>query len=245
MSWLYSLALVAEYSEANCSDGKPFAPLNSTHTPQAFSWHDKTTEAWSLSRFGMTCEPLTGDLGADVLTWFLEDFPVKISVPQERVPESMALDLDCGWKWPGSSAKYDHDLCLWRTRQYSLLGDLDVFSEIWPRWGTMLDGESLERTPPVLPTYENESGLLPTPIDGSKGGGSSRSGKRKNETPTLQGMARKGNWPNWPGCRDIKRSGHLNPNWIEWLMGWPIGWTDIGALESDKFQQWQHLHGQF
>ncbi len=28
--------------------------------------------------------------------------------------------------------------------------------------------------------------------------------------------------------------GSLNPNWVEWLMGWPIGWTDLNALATDK-----------
>lgn len=23
------------------------------------------------------------------------------------------------------------------------------------------------------------------------------------------------------------KSGYLNPDWVEWLMGWPVGWTDI------------------
>jgi hypothetical protein len=23
--------------------------------------------------------------------------------------------------------------------------------------------------------------------------------------------------------------GQLNPNWVEWLMGFPIGWTDLNA----------------
>jgi hypothetical protein len=35
----------------------------------------------------------------------------------------------------------------------------------------------------------------------------------------------------------------LNPAWVEWLMGWPIGWTDLGALETDRFLQWQRSHG--
>ena len=30
-------------------------------------------------------------------------------------------------------------------------------------------------------------------------------------------------------------SGALNPPWVEWLMGWPIGWTDLRPLEMDKF----------
>ncbi len=37
--------------------------------------------------------------------------------------------------------------------------------------------------------------------------------------------------------------GSLNPTWVEWLMGWPIGWTDLKPLETGKFQQWQQSHG--
>ena len=37
--------------------------------------------------------------------------------------------------------------------------------------------------------------------------------------------------------------GKLNPTWVEWLMGWPLGWTDLKPLEMDKFQQWQQQHG--
>jgi hypothetical protein len=28
--------------------------------------------------------------------------------------------------------------------------------------------------------------------------------------------------------------GSLNPTWVEWLMGWPLGWTDLKPLEMDK-----------
>jgi len=38
-------------------------------------------------------------------------------------------------------------------------------------------------------------------------------------------------------------TGTLNPTWVEWLMGWPIGWTDLNALETDKFLTWPHSHG--
>lgn len=34
----------------------------------------------------------------------------------------------------------------------------------------------------------------------------------------------------------------LNPNWVEWLMGWPIGWTDLKPLAMVKFHLWQHGH---
>ena len=37
--------------------------------------------------------------------------------------------------------------------------------------------------------------------------------------------------------------GTLNPTWVEWLMGWPLEWTDLKPLAMDKFQQWQQQHG--
>jgi len=37
--------------------------------------------------------------------------------------------------------------------------------------------------------------------------------------------------------------GSLNPTWVEWLMGWPLGWTDLKPLETDKFPQWLQQHG--
>lgn len=32
--------------------------------------------------------------------------------------------------------------------------------------------------------------------------------------------------------------GQLNPDWVEWLMGWPIGWTSLEPLPADNFAQW-------
>lgn len=32
-------------------------------------------------------------------------------------------------------------------------------------------------------------------------------------------------------------SGALNPNWVEWLMGYPVGWTDIGTENPKEYQE--------
>ena len=37
--------------------------------------------------------------------------------------------------------------------------------------------------------------------------------------------------------------GQLNPTWVEWLMGWPLGWTALEPLEMDKFREWLEQHG--
>ena len=42
-----------------------------------------------------------------------------------------------------------------------------------------------------------------------------------------------------------KTGGQLNPTWVEWLMGWPLGHTDLKPLETDKYQKWCELHGKY
>ena len=35
-----------------------------------------------------------------------------------------------------------------------------------------------------------------------------------------------------------KASGQLNPTWVEWLMGFPFGWTDLGVSETRSCPRW-------
>ena len=37
--------------------------------------------------------------------------------------------------------------------------------------------------------------------------------------------------------------GQLNPTWVEWLMGWPLGWTDCAASATAKYREWRQWHG--
>lgn len=37
--------------------------------------------------------------------------------------------------------------------------------------------------------------------------------------------------------------GKLNPTWVEWLIGWPLGWTDLEPLATESFHEWQRKHG--
>ena len=37
-------------------------------------------------------------------------------------------------------------------------------------------------------------------------------------------------------------SGALNPAFVEWLMGWPAGWTDLSHSAMDKYQSWLEQH---
>jgi len=38
--------------------------------------------------------------------------------------------------------------------------------------------------------------------------------------------------------KEEKGGGQLNPDWVEWLMNWPIGWTSMEPLSPDRFLAW-------
>jgi len=71
MSWLFSQALVAEYSADTSLAGELSAPSSGNPTQQAFLSHGKTTGFSRLSRFGMTCKPLTEYRGEALLMSYL------------------------------------------------------------------------------------------------------------------------------------------------------------------------------
>ena len=79
MSWLFSQALVEEYSEAICSDGEQSVPSSGNPIPQAYCAPDKMMVFSRLSRFGMTYKPLTASRGEELLTLYLAVFPARTS----------------------------------------------------------------------------------------------------------------------------------------------------------------------
>jgi hypothetical protein len=283
MSWLYSRALAAAYSEATSSDGEPFALSNVTPTPPGYSSHVKTTEASRRSRSGMTYAPLTEQHGADVLTWFLADSLARISPSPERAPASTENAADCGEKWRESLTKYDRATCSWKTHQCLFSEDLPTSSVTLPRWGMLRLGVLWERQTSGRRTIDSGSGssasmkqeIAPygSNVYVATNGGATcttsthttasvQASKIGTLTP-IAPLVKK--WPT-PAARDYRHpnkktyhdrggnkkgeqlpnavGGPLNPTWVEWLMGWPLGWTDLEPLETDKFQRWRRLRGE-
>ena len=77
MSWLFSQALVEEYSEGISLDGAQSAQSSGKPTQQAYCAPDKMTAFSRLSRFGMTYKPLTATHGEALLTLYLAAFHAK------------------------------------------------------------------------------------------------------------------------------------------------------------------------
>jgi len=236
MSWLFSRALVEEYLGDTCLDGELSVQSNGNPIQQAYLPPDKMTDFSRLSPFGMTFKPLTENLGEELLTLYLEDFRARTSAQQEKAQELTESEAECGEKWQGSFARYSHDMHLWKTHQCSLLGDLDEFSETWPQWGLMRNGECWEQIPLDCPITENEFGCwLPTMTVSMQNGCSSKRYKGSQEY--------RGSMPmEWiRTSKDCAQ--YFHPDYAELLMDFPDKWTDLKPLEMHKFQEWQQELG--
>jgi len=234
----------------------------------------------------MTFKPLTENLGEAVLTSFLEAFPVRTSLAQEKVQESMERDPVCGDTWRESSVKFDRNMSSWRTHQCLWDEDLPESSVILPKWGMMQNGVCWERmTLPPL-TSGTGSGLWRTPAAQEPGIsierletktgeavgsncrhydketgrmaqiGLSQQVKARHMWPTPSANEDAAGTPSGKmqrmlgNCEEVRGKtkeewaiGTLNPTWVEWLMGWPIGWTDLNPLETARFHKWPNSHG--
>lgn len=309
MSFIFSRALVEESLQVSCGATDAYAPLNLIPTPKQSSSRGRTTAPFLRSRFGMTFEPLTADLGVELLTSWLVGFPAKTSAQLAPETESMANVADSGPKWLGSFARFSPSESKWKTAQCSLLGDSDEFSETWPRWGSMRNGECYLRPIQMPLIYGSESGsevMWSTPtVHGNHNmpGASARSGWGLSSaaklwpTPTAS-LADKGGrittrkgreggtlieavssrmWPTPCASASASASaskgsspaalkrksgkdrsndridhavmasdgGQLNPEWVEWLMGWPIGHTALKPLETARYREWLQQHSPF
>jgi hypothetical protein len=188
-----------------------------------------------LSRFGMTFKPLTADRGAALLTSYLEDFRAKTCHLPEKELVLTEQDQGFGKKWRGWLAKYDQVTSLWRTPQCSLITDLGECLETYPISGLMQDGLLWEQKRLEHNTIETEYGLLPTPTARDFNGHTITKKRPKGFNKVLPNVFK----------IEFQLQGQCYPHpfFSEDLMLWPVGWTDLKPLGTDRFQQWQQQHG--
>ena len=189
------------------------------------------------------------------LTLFAEDTPASRSVTP-ATETAQTTHGTSGHVSVTPFALFDPDSHCWRTCQATLVSDLDRYSQTWPRAGMTLNGTAYLQQPSAPRTSATEYSLSlhaqtwPTPTAHmAKEGGHPAEGRRNTPTLTFQAL-----WPtptasSWgnEGSRNLlqknveageiteaeKRQmsagngGKLNPKWVEWLMGFPTGWTDL------------------
>ena len=132
-------------------------------------------------------------------------------------------------------------------------------SGLWPT----ITATANQLAPSMQSRYANAIFPTPTASDYTGAGHSAQGGKN------LRTVVAENKWPT-PRLNDYKgggqkiirndgksrmdqlcfnvesqETGRLNPTWVEWLMGWPLEWTDLKPLETDKCQEWQQQHSNF
>lgn len=239
MSWHFLQGLEEVSSEAIYWDGERFAPSSGQTTLGKYCLPDSETESCHNSQSGTMCKHLTENLGKAESMSSAADSLAKIFPVLERARESLAKDQGCGPKWRGSSVKLSQDGSWLKIHPFSLLADSEPFCGTWPKWGSMRNGECLERLTPERPTSVTESGSLPgdgrlwmTPKASDGIFATPSTTGRTRRMSTHLGTQIKFSVP--------ENGGRPNPDWIEWLMGWPIGWTGSKPLAMAKSRLWQH-----
>jgi len=164
----------------------------------------------------------------DWLTLSRRVSPVSLLASQGKDLEKPMSEI-CGLQPSSAFASYDPVSRCWRTFQGSLLTTtLEEYSETWPKAGIVQDGHVWELRTLEQDIVARDYGFLPTPT-------ASSAGTHWNDTTRFDCLS------SW--MHKHYSPGDVNPQSWEEIMGWPIGYTDLKPLATDKFQSWLRQFG--
>ena len=186
-------------------------------------------------------------------------FRVRTYHTLEKVPDFPESVRVSGGKFAEPFAWYDHGSRCWRTWQRCLIEGWERYSGAWPRSGMTRNGIAYRLPPLAQSTKEIVPGsLLPTlTVHGnynrkglSKTSGDGLATVLRRTFPALTAHDVRGGckpertlrmWENSARGCDLpstlrilhpESTGIINPSWAEGFMGYPIGWTELGRLET-------------
>jgi hypothetical protein len=162
-------------------------------------------------------------LGQSFLGWWtfsLAATRVSHLAPLESEPEQTIQDtsgplLQVAFKW------YDPNCVSSRTWRDTLALDLEKSLQTWKILVTKRRGEYSARLNAARLTSDAESTSLPTPCANED---SFRLSGNSQQSRCLEARARRG---------ELGQPGPLNPEFVEVMMGLPIGWTDCACSETE------------
>lgn len=209
----------------------PTAAICGPKPSQPFAWYDRDTACWRTfqgSLLADTLEPFLATWPKAGMTLAGEFYPLpKWERRIEEIgsglwPSPKALDRYGIETSPQNHAKYGSGMTLTQAARRSM----------WPTPKSTPSGPDFARM-----NRDGSGGddlaravartMLPTPNARDWRSGKGR--KENGHTPQLPEVI----------------GGQLNPPWVEWLMGWPLGWTDLKPLAMGRFRQWSQQLGRF
>ena len=231
MSYTY-LREGAEAYSAECFAGIPAsAPSKSNPIAAKFCSKGSETESCRSSRFGTTCGHSTAGRGGGKSTSSAAASRARIFPRQtERPSESAAKEAASGAKWPASSGKSGLNTSLPKTRRCSKVGALSASSKTSTRSATTR-GASNSALKISAKRYAKGFGFW---------GGVLASKMSHKMPPEVVLKDNYGTIINSAHRRFLESFGHLPPpEFAEWAMEFPIGWTGLRPLATRKFRSWR------
>ena len=174
--------------------------------------------------------PMSGESMSSV-----EGSRVRTSVLRTTVPmgwkESGAV---CGSSTNASFAYFDRSTWSLRTSQHLLFEDLKLFSAALPPAGSMRSGRLFRQKSWARRTSENEFSLWPTPqASDAKRMRFSRDAHLKQQARNRRlGFGAGPAGLNVVAHCQIEFDGYPTAEFVEWLMGFPVTWTDTRDLAT-------------
>lgn len=122
-------------------------------------------------------------------------------------------------------AQFDPNTCSLRMSQLSLFEDSMLSSPTLPQAGSMRNGQCFERPIWVPRTVVNGSTSWPTPLASTGAGGVAwvRAETGAHRSQLADYLA----WQHLNSGGERTPGLNVNPEWAEWLMGFPSRWTDL------------------
>lgn len=194
------------------------------------SWRGWKTKPWIQRLSGTISKPLMAVRGVEQWISSLRASRASQSaLPAKGLPK--VTNGGFGRRLSGLFARWNRASSSWRTCQGYLFEGWDTYSATWPSSGSMRNGECFLRPVAELPTSGGgSSSLLPTPSARDwRSGLASAETHARNARPLAEVISR-------------EVGGQLNPEWVEWLMGLPLGWTDCDVSVTELSPRWRQEH---
>ena len=243
MAWIYLVE--SEDSHSHSQSGSDLLPIvKTTDTLREYCLRECVEETCDLRLSGMTCK-LSRLMIFHRSILSTEVSHVRILALQEMEKAWKESEAVYSSRSSGSSARYDLDSSSWRTSQRLLFEEQNELLASFAAYGMTVDGVfyPLQMWERRTVGIGGGSWHIPTPT------ATDANNKRKSTQQKLGSMHSVSlkdfvTWPT-PNARDCTRdtsikhdrlpdavnskkaTGQLNPMWVEWLMGYPLGWTEL------------------
>lgn len=262
MAWIYLAESAASQSHSN-HGCEPSLTVNKIDTHNPFLFQEWQKESCAAHRSGMMCKR-SPEKCCRQLTLFSEDSPAKTSALPAMVQAWKESEAAYFLKLSGWRKKQMPLFSSSKTSQRFALVDFLMSSTNLQKWGMTVDGRVY--LPQALePRIDGRGGFyLPTPTATDPRRAYHFKPGTKEKVLSLVGMAKENSWPtpqarDWRDGKNPKQHGRhsdsmgvkvhsmgykgfLNPLFVEMMMGYLIGWSNLNALGIAWFHSKPEKH---